>query len=276
MPSTTISKSTLLSLPAELRTQILEYVFTSNLAHNGLISHSTPGGLCLDDEYTAQTHLSPLLVCRQLYLDGHHLAFTKTHFLMTNLFSSVPERSARLLRPKTIKAIRHLTFVADARHFRALSTWGPYPFSMPSLHLETLTIALYRSTFCHYLFDFTAGIVRLLRELRNVRRVVVVRNGALVKGGLRAWFNRLVGLVLKVDHRERYMGEGGMPRCEGVWWGWGFDEVEQRFWLEAREPKPLLDEETYLRGMLPLMDELRVSVESEEWNPDPRSRRHYY
>ncbi|KAK4502379.1 hypothetical protein PRZ48_005804 [Zasmidium cellare] len=268
------SKSPLLSLPAELRTQILSHVFDENLNHNGLISYDCPGGLYLDDEYTVSTHLQPLLVCRQLYADGHHLAFAKTYFVMTNLFFSVPERSSRFLRKKTIESIRHLTFVADARHFRALEEWGMYPFGMPNLQLETLTIVLYRSTFYHYVFDFTASVVQLLRNLRNVKRIEFVRNAALVKGSLKTWYNRLVGLIMKVDHHERY--EVSPPRVEGTWWVWGFDEVEQRFWLEAREAKALVDEETYLQGILPLMEELRVSVEGEEWNPDPRSRRHYY
>lgn len=268
------SQSKLLALPSELLTQILDYVFDDNLSHTGLTSPDPPGALYLDDEYTASTHLSPLLVCRHLYHEGHHLAFSKTHFVLTNLFSTVPDRSAKSLRDKSIQSLRHLTFVADARNFRTLEGWGEHPFGMEGLRLETLTIVLYRSTFHHYVFDFTDAIVRVLRNLRNVQRITFVRNAALVKGSLKAWFNRLVGLMLKVDHHERY--EVAPPRREGTWWVWGFEDVEQGFWFEARESKEWVDEESYMQAVVPLMEELRVSVEGEEWNPDPRSRRHYY
>lgn len=269
------SASRLLALPTELRIQILEHVFADNPLYNGLISYDCPGGLYLDDEYTASDHLQTLLVCRQLQHDSHVLAFSKTHFVMSNLFFTVPDRTALYLRAKSIASIRYISFVADARHFRTLLEWGTYPFGMPELQLEELTIVLYRSTFYHYVFDFTASIVQLLRQLQSVRRVVFVRNAALVKGSLKTWFNRLVGLMMKVDHHERY--EVVPPRLDATWWDWGFNEVGQTFWLERVEGmRELLDEEMYLRGMLPRMEELRVSVEGEEWNPDPRSRQHYY
>lgn len=269
------STSRLLSLPAELRLHILEYVFSGNPTNNGLISYDCPGGLYLDDEYTASDYLQPLLVCWQLHHDSHALAFSKTHFVMSNLFFTVPDRTALYLRPKSIASIRYISFVADARHFRKLLDWGTYPFGMPELQLEELTIVLYRSTFYHYVFDFTASIVQLLRQLQNVKRVVFVRNAAFVKGSLKTWFNRLVGLMMKVDHHERY--EIVPPRLDATWWDWGFDEVGQRFWLERVEgSRESVDEEMYLKGMLPRIEELRLSVEGEEWNPDPRSRQHYY
>lgn len=277
MTSTTNSENKLLSLPAELRIHILEYVFSENTTHDGFIGRGPVNSLCglyLDDDYTVQDYLQPLLVCRQLYQDGHLLAFNKTNFIISNLYSQVPQRLC-FLRPKQISAIRSIAFVADARHFRNLPSWGEYPFGIPNLHLDTLTIILYRSACWHYLFDHTTTLVHLLRHLRHVRRIVFVRNAALVKGSLRAWYNRLVGLIMKVDHHERY--EVDPPRCEGTWWRWGFDEGGQRIVLEAREGKgEVVGEEEYLRGMVPLMEELRRSVEGEEWNLDPRARRHYY
>lgn len=79
---------------------------------------------------------------------------------------------------------------------------------------------------------------------------------------------------MKIDHAERYDREP--PNLEKTWWSWKFDGVGERFWLEAREPKELVDEESYMRGILPLMEGLRDSVELEEVNPDVRATRMYY
>lgn len=80
--------------------------------------------------------------------------------------------------------------------------------------------------------------------------------------------------MLKIDHAERY--DRASPNLEKTWWSWEFDGVGERFWLEAREPKELVDEESYMRGILPLMEGLRDSVELEEVNPDVRATRMYY
>lgn len=203
-----------------------------------------------------------------MYQDGNLLALSRTNFMVSNLFFNIPERLA-ILHPKQVEAIRSITFVADARQFRRLIDWNGSPFGMPSLKLETLTIVLHRSSFWHYLFDFTADIVKLLRNLTGVKRFVFVRNAARVKGSFKTWYNRLVGLIMKVDHQERYMRP---DHClETTWWDWSYDQVAQSFSLEAKPPRPLVDEESYFQQMLPLMEDLRVSVESEEFNPDPRA-----
>jgi hypothetical protein len=203
-----------------------------------------------------------------MYQEGSLLALSKTHFVVSNLFFKVSERLA-VLHVKQIEAIRSIAFVADARHFRKLIDWNGSPFGMQCLQLETLTIILHRSSFWHYLFDFTADIVKLLRSLKGIRRFVFVRNAARVKGSFKTWYNRLVGLIMKIDHQERYMKT--VPCLETTWWSWSYDEVAQSFTLEAQPAKALVDEESYLQGMMPLMEELRISVENEEWNPDPRA-----
>lgn len=64
---------------------------------------------------------------------------------------------------------------------------------------------------------------------------------------------------------------------EKTWWEWRFDDGEQRIVLEAGEARGWeKDEGVYLEGMRGLVEELRVSVEGEEWNSDPRSRFMYY
>ena len=222
----------------------------------------------LDECYSANEYLRPLLTCRQVYREGTLLALNRTSFVISNLFFQIPERLSTL-HPKQIKAIRNITFVADARHFRRLVDWGRFPFNMPNLYLDTLTIVLHRSSFWHYLFDFTRGMTYLLRRLHGVRRFVIVRNSALVKGSFKTWYNRLVGLIMKIDHHERY--EKIPSNLEQVWWAWSYDAVAQSICFEARPPRPLMGEEPYMQMMQPLMEDLKLSVENEEWNPDPRS-----
>ncbi|KAK3722971.1 hypothetical protein LTR37_002117 [Vermiconidia calcicola] len=246
--------SALLALPAEVRIAILEYVFDDNLRKSGL-------------------SLQALLACRQMYQDGSIVAFSKTSFIMSSLFGNIPERLL-VLHTKQVEAIRNISFVADARQFRGLINWSRYPFSMPNVRLDKLTIILHPSSSWHYLFDFTSGVVELLRDLHNVRRIFIIRNNARVKGSFKTWYNRLVGMIMKVDHHERYEKSPRNP--EKMWWWWSYDEVAQSLCLEARPPKPMMDEESYMLMMQPLLEEWKVSVENEEWNPDPRSRMMYY
>ena len=258
----------LLNLPAEIRIAILEYVFDENLWNRGFTNEFYPGGIALDESYTANDHLQLLLTCRQMYRDASSLAFNRTSFVISNLFYQIPERLA-LLQPKQIGTVRNIAFVADARHFRRLVDWGQFPFDMANLKLGRLTIVLHRSNFWHYLFDFTRGIAYLLRRLHGVKRFVIVRNGALVKGSFKTWCNRLIGLIMKIDHLERF--DKIPSNLERVWWKWEFDAVVQSICFEAQPPRPFMGEEPYMRMMLPLMEKLKISVESEDVNPDPRS-----
>ncbi|KAK3074963.1 hypothetical protein LTR53_002132 [Teratosphaeriaceae sp. CCFEE 6253] len=259
-----------LSLPAEIRISILEYVFAHCVA-DGFHTHEATSELVIDNSYTVTAWLRPLSVCRQMHRDGGLLAYRRTAFVANSLFVAnlIPERLA-FLHAKQTAAIRSITFVADARHFRKLVDWGEHAFGLPALSLDTLTIVLHRSSFWHYLFDFTTGIAKLLRNFRGVRRFVFVRNRALVKGSFKAWYNRLVGLMMKLDHCERYDKDPANP--ETVWWTWSFDDTAQSFCLEALPAKVLVDEQTYMEQILPLIEALTVSIASEEWNPDPRSR----
>ncbi|KAF2768370.1 hypothetical protein EJ03DRAFT_122009 [Teratosphaeria nubilosa] len=259
-----------LALPAEIRIQILEHVFNDNILNDGFKDRNINGGIILDDNYTIRQYFQPLMTCKQIYHDGILLATNRTHFVTNSLFiaNNIPERLS-ILHPKQIQAIRSFTFVADARHFRRLQDWGNSPFGVSQLRLDTLTIVLHRSSFWHYLFDFTSSLVHLLRGLQNVRRLVFVHNQARVKGSFKTWYNRLVGLILKTDHYNRYMN---IPAClENVWWEWSFDDVAQSFCLEAKSARPWVGEQEYMLQIQPLMMALKESIETEEWNPDPRA-----
>lgn len=260
---------TLLSLPAEIRMHILEYIFDDQVRQDGFRIHKPTSYRILDEAYSANHGLRLLLACRQMYIDGSFLAYNQTNFVLANLFGDVPERLSTL-RPKQICAVRNIAFVADARRFRKVVDWGQQPFDLANMSLDTLTIVLHCSSFWHYLNDFTSPMVKLLRRLGNVRRLVIVRNNARVKGSFKTWYNRLIGLMMKIDHYERY--DRQPPDAEQVWWTWSFDEVAQVICLEAQQPKPTMDEESYMEMIQPFMEALKLSIEGEEWNPDPRSR----
>lgn len=258
-----------LALPAEIRITVFEYIFHESYRNDGFSNYNMPGGIVFDEKYRANDRLKVLLTCRQMYQDVSIMAFTRTNFIVSNLFFRIPERLS-VLHLKQLAAIRSIAFVADTRHFRKLIEWREHPFDMPDLRLDTLTVILHRSSFWHYLFDFTTGITRILRNLKGVRRFVFVRNNAHVKGSFKTWYNRLVGLIMKVDHHERY--EKQPPDPEKTWWSWSFDEIAQSICLEACPPKAMINEEAYMQSMKPLMEELKISIENEEWNPDPRTR----
>lgn len=268
MASPSHQPASLLTLPSELRSYILDYVFDDNFSRKGLQKRTGSPSILVDHTYSAAALLAPLLTCRQLYLDGHIPAFKRTHFLVTNLYIDIPERLSRLSN-KQLNALRSIALVADSRHFRGMRAWGSHAFNHAALHLDSLTIVLHQTTH-HYLFDFTADIAKLLRRLQGVRRVSFVRNGAYVKGAFKTWCNRLIGIIMKIDHYERY--DVKPPNLEQTWWVWKFDDEAETFCLDARPSKDVVDEETYMQQIKPLVDQLMVSIESEEWNPDPRTR----
>jgi len=268
MASSGLQPASLFTLPSEIRSCILEYAFDDNLSHTGMRKSIGTSSIVIDHMYNASALLAPLLTCRHLYLDGHIPAFKRTHFLVTNLYIDIPERLSRLSN-KQLNVLRSITLVADSRHFRAMRAWDDHAFSNAALHLDSLTIVLHQTTH-HYLFDFTADIAKLLRRLQGVQRITFVRNGAYVKGAFKTWCNRLIGIIMKIDHYERY--DANPPNPEQTWWVWKFDEEAETFCLDARSSKETVDEETYMQQIKPLVDQLMLSIESEEWNPDPRTR----
>jgi hypothetical protein len=259
--------TSLLSLPAEIRNIILHFVFTDNSINRGLRRCHITSALILDETYTSKTTLDILVTNKQIYDENHLTALSRAHFQLTNPYSDIPTRLSHL--PTThLSFLRSLTLVADARQFRALRKWGSHPFGLPALHLDSLTLVLHRSSCWHYLFDFTADLVQLLRTLHGVQRLAIVRNHARVKGGFRTWYHRLVGLLLKMDHQQRYLLP--LPCCEETWWEWRWWEAEQSIEMRALPPKAWVTEEVYMGHILPLLEALRVGVESEAVIGDAR------
>lgn len=258
----------ILDLPNEILNEILGYVFAAHDSSTGFNVCNSSGGLLLDEDYSAQRTLDSLSASKQLHAVANLFAFSRTRFIVTNRFLDIPQRLG-ILSTRQLDAIRSIAFVADQGQFRKMRGWDSFPFGLSALRLESLTIVLHRSSFWHYLFDFTTDIARLLRHLRGVQNLVFVRNGARVKGSFKTWYNRLVGLMMKIDHAERYLG---VQPCLGEsWWRWAFLETAQSFSLRRLEPRALVPEDVYMQQMAPLLEGLRRSIESEEVNLDPRS-----
>jgi hypothetical protein len=176
------------------------------------------------------------------------------------------------LNPLQLDALRNVTIVVAGQiQFRDMLEWAKYPFDMEDLHLDTLSVIFHRSAHRHNPHDFTRPLVRLLRRLQNVHRMRFVRNGANIKGYFKTWFNRLVGLILKEDHHQRYESPGA-PHLPAFWWGWRFDEGRQSFELVAREPMGVVEEQEYMEMVRPWVEQLIREMEIEEIDPDPAAR----
>jgi hypothetical protein len=263
--------SPFLRLPVEIRLEIFSYILTSD-PNDGFALYNTPNhpltGLCIDDSYSSPSQLEILLTCRQFRQDLTCLAFNRTSFVIKDGFTPIPTQMG-ILKPWHISNLRHIAFVGGNRQLREMVHWVRYPFNMPDLRLEKLDFVFHRSGHWHYPHDQTAFLAHLLRRLENVQTLRFVRNGAHIKGFFKTWYNRLVGLILKEDHRFRYDWAGGPPVH---WWDWVYDAEKQMFELSAKEPRPVVEEQVYMEGVKPWIEELMREMEMEEDDPDPRSR----
>ncbi|GAB7342379.1 hypothetical protein MBLNU457_g0595t1 [Dothideomycetes sp. NU457] len=269
------SSTGLFDLPAEIRTNIYELVFdpeeTYHEAFHKTRTNSSP--IEINHDYKASTHLEPLLTCKQFNHDANLLALSRTLFVMSNPFTSqnIGSRLQERLKPDQIASLRHFAFVADSRHFWQLRHWKNCAFGQPLLNLTELSIILHRSSYWHYLFDFNNAICQLLRNLQGVQRLTFIQNKSRVKGTLFTWYNRLVRLMLKTDHLERFEREEACP--EKSWWTWNHCAVQQTVSFTVAQAKSqtltLID---YQLLMAPVHEALRLNIESEEYDPDPMSR----
>ncbi|KAF2106869.1 hypothetical protein BDV96DRAFT_506993 [Lophiotrema nucula] len=268
--------TTFASLPAELRIQILTYVVAqpSLAGFERIVPPTFPANMStklhVDNDYTSSANLAPLLVCKQWHDDFAHLAFRKTHFVVTDMYNTLPQR-LDMLSDWKLQNIRKIAFVAGARQFRELVHWPQYPFNNPSLRLDSLTVVLHRSAHWHYPSDFTRDMVNLLRRLENVKVLKFIRNGANVKGFFKTWYNRLIGLLLKEDHFQRYDVAGG-PHLEKTWWEWRYRDEDQSFEMRSREAKPVMAEEEYMEFVKPLVGRLMNEMAEEEMSPSSGNR----
>jgi hypothetical protein len=262
MPNDAVNRvPPLLALPAELRNQCIGYALAQQL-DAGFTRSATYHGLVLDQQYSASAQLSVLLTCRQFYLDFYQLAYRNTTFVLRDDCDSINGLLGRLRREQ-IECIGKIAFVTSPARIHELVHWSTYPFNLEGLRLRELSVVLYRSEDWHFPSQYTRDLVALLRRLRNVQKLRFVRNFAHVSGSFRTWYNRLIGLVLKEDHYQRYDAPGA-PNVEATWWNWSYDYADNTFELVAQPPKPILPEAEYIEFVAPMVRRLMSDMEVEE------------
>jgi len=98
-----------------------------------------------------------------------------------------------------------------------------------------------------------------------------IQNRSRVKGTLFTWYNRLVRLMLKTDHSERFLKDEACP--EKSWWTWDHSAAHQTVsFTAAPAKKQVLTPVEYQELMMPVHEALIANIESEEYDPDPMSR----
>jgi hypothetical protein len=255
----------LLSLPAELRIQILSYVFVQQPDAGFIRSEKSSTldyhGLVIDNHYSPAFQLNILSTCRQFRRDFTTIAFRNTTFLVRDNCVSL-HTLLRRLQSHQLASLRRVAFVTSPKRIRELVEWTRYPFDMENVHLEELTVVLYRSEHWHYPSHYTRDLVALLRRLEHVKALKFVRNSAPVSGSFRTWYNRLIGLLLKEDHYQRYDAPDA-PNVEATWWEWRYDYADNTFELIAQSPKPVLPEAEYIGYVAPLVRRLMSDMEDD-------------
>ncbi|KAH7110603.1 hypothetical protein B0J11DRAFT_205274 [Dendryphion nanum] len=264
----TPTRTNFFTLPTEIRLSILEYVLPPPHPDSGVRDLTVTGPIepffvQIDDIpfYSEQRWKSSILtICRQFRTDFTNLVFSRTVFSVRVSNRSVRSLHSRLadLRPCQIASIRYLIVEKEEHEFQALSQWSHYPFNIPNFNLTILTIGLASSPMA---IENTAKIAKMLRGLRNVQTLRIIGNFCTVKGGFKAWYNQLVGLILKEDHRQRY-DVADAPNVEETWWEWSFGNQTQSAVFKAQKSKPVVGEEEYMHMIKPLMETWMRSVET--------------
>ncbi|KAK7181614.1 hypothetical protein DPSP01_011383 [Paraphaeosphaeria sporulosa] len=267
----------LLSLPIELRLQILECVIdgspNAGLKYPKVCATVRPEsnrnfqGLILDLGYSAAATLNVLLVCRQLRNEFTKAAFQRTVFVIRDPYY-VNAKYFRNLQRVQLDSLRRVMIVFQAYRLSQLSSWRR-PFNLEGLHLDNLTIALQSAT-QHtvggvlsedYLANSTRDVVGLLRRLGHVNSFKIVQNAAFTTQRFQAWWYQIIGLILKEDHYQRYDAPDA-PQIETTWWDWHFDSAEKSFEFIARPAKPVVPEPDYMEMVAPLVASLMSAMEA--------------
>jgi hypothetical protein len=267
----------LLSLPVELRLQILEHVIDG--APNAGLKYPTVSatikpdsnrtfqGLILDIGYSASTNLNVLLVCRQLRYESSKMAFQRTVFVIRDPYQ-VGAKYFQSLQRTQLESLRRVMLVFQAYRFSQLTSWRR-PFDLEGLHLDNLTIALQSGTqhtmggvlSDDYISNSTRDVVGLLRRLEHVNSFKIVQNAAFTTQRFEAWYSQIIGLVLKEDHYQRYDAPDA-PQVETTWWDWHFNAAEKSFEFIARPSKPVVPEPDYMEMVAPLIASLMSAMEA--------------
>jgi hypothetical protein len=252
-------------LPIELRLEILSYVFVSKPNAAFILYESPllpPTGLYLDLGYSVAPQLSVLLTCHQFRSDFTELAFKSVTFVIKDTVSPISPRF-KALKQSQIQSLRDLVLVVGNEQLNEVRQWEEFTFDLPSLRLDTLTLVFHRTGYWQNPEAHVSSFIALFRRLKHVERIKFIRNGANVKGGFKAFYNRLIGKMLKEDHFQRYDAPGA-PNLPTTWWEWKFDVSERSFELRGIRPWEHMREEEYMERVRPLVEQWMRDMETEE------------
>ncbi|OAL48491.1 hypothetical protein IQ07DRAFT_102619 [Pyrenochaeta sp. DS3sAY3a] len=255
-------RASLLSLPAELRLHIAAYAFNQQ-PNAGLMKSNIPlsrgfpsrmqrrSGLCIDPGYSASSNLALLLVCRQFYHDFKDIAFQFTRFIITaNPAGTIAQQPDQLL-----KRLRTLLIQCDSA---SITTWQTFPFNNSTIKLDELTLVL-------ECIPHDLEMPRLLRRLKNIRVLkFIVSSQKYISSRLEV--NRMCGGILREDHYQRYDAPNA-PNIEATWWEWSSSGKDNIFTLIAQPPRPIMEEQEYMRYVKPKVD--RIMQNMVRWSALP-------
>ncbi|KAF2819446.1 hypothetical protein CC86DRAFT_146290 [Ophiobolus disseminans] len=231
-------RTTILSLPVELRLQIAAYALEQP-ANPGLHAHRADYNGLIDLTYRSASNLSILLVCRQFYQDFASLAFRMTTFVLNGDIScslhSQPETTLRNLRKLSI----------GKSGWNSVQQWHNYPFDNENLQLDVLSLVLDTKD--------PDPTTRLLRCLRHVRIVRIFPTAD--KRFHAHHFAQLVGAMYQEDHYHRYDAPDA-PNVGNTLFEPHFNSDDGSFDLVAKEPTPVMAEEDYMVMMKPKINRL--------------------
>ncbi|KAL6704880.1 hypothetical protein ACN47E_007563 [Coniothyrium glycines] len=249
-------------LPAEIRLEIAAYVVEQSQdtglfyqdaiepENTGIVDmfcdEATVPGWRVDCRYSPANNLSLLLVCRQFHADFQNLAYQRTRFVL--LQKAVPiihQQPARVL-----SNLRRLVLYCD---LPTLASWDQYLFNDERLQLDELCIALCVKQRRNEKYPI---LVKLLRTLQNVKAIRFVLHPGWQD---RIDGNALIGAILKEDHYQRYDAPNA-PNLETTWWTWSQPTNISDFLFVAQQPKPLMDEQTYMKFAKPKIDEAILNM----------------
>jgi hypothetical protein len=246
--SDTGAKTTIFSLPTELRLQIAGYVLEQG--PNAAFICQKLSKLSLDPGYisVAKRRLGIRLVCRQFNHDFTRLAFQSTTFVMVG--EPAPGLSQHIDRivcdqpDELIKDVRKL-IIDCAGQLSPVIFWQQYSFNRACMHLDELSLIMQAS------FD-VAAIADIMRQLRNVKRIRFIKHRLLE-------CYKLMAALLGRDHYDRYEAPDA-PNVGHTWWDWSYNEEEASFTCTAQDAMPVMEEQEYMLFVKPKVDRVMECI----------------
>jgi hypothetical protein len=232
---TDVPRTTIFSLPTELRLQIAAYALQQD--NNVGILKRANRRQRRDRDYSAASHLSILLVCRQFKHDFTDLAYRSTTFVFT-------VHNMHAIRQEPISKFRNLRKIVIAGGRPQVEAWAMYFIDRACVDLEQLCLV----GIVPHRFEPLIQFLRRVRKVKSLRIFPTYGNHFTVYGGL-------IGALYKDDHFHRYDAKNA-PTIAPIWWQPHFNEKDRSFDFLPCDPEPDMSEEDYLVMMKPKIDEV--------------------